>query len=230
MIPLRDNVPRSSWPLITVALIVVNCLIFFREVSLFPNQRNAMIHQYSLIPARTAAFLEGRSTNPAPAVVPLFTSMFLHGGWLHLIGNMWFLWIFGDNVEDRVGHLRFLYLYLLSGLAGALAELFFSLDSTVPMLGASGAIAGVMGAYLITFPGARILTLVPIFFFLTTIEVPAFLMLFYWLVLQFFSGVASIGAGEQGGVAWFAHVGGFLTGVPLMLLLRRPRRRFRPSE
>ncbi len=224
MIPLRDNVPRSSWPLITVALIVVNCLVFFREVSLFPRQRDTMIRQYSLVPARTAAFFQGRTTNPAPAILPLFTSMFLHGGWLHLIGNMWFLWIFGDNVEDRVGHLRFFYLYLLSGLAGALAELIFSLDSPLPMLGASGAIAGVMGAYLITFPRARILTLVPIFFFLTTIEVPAYLMLIYWLVLQFFSGAASIGAGGQGGVAWFAHVGGFLAGVPLMLLLRRPRR------
>ena len=224
MIPLRDNVPRSSWPWVTVAIIVANCVAFLHEVKLDPLDLNVFIQTYAVIPARTAAFLGGRAVNPAAAIVPFFTSMFLHGGWMHLIGNMWFLWIFGDNVEDRVGHLRYLLLYLLCGLAGGATYFYFSYYSTTPSLGASGAIAGVMGAYMITFPRARILTLVPLFVFLTTIEVPAYLMLIYWLVIQLFSGVASLGVQEQGGVAWFAHVGGFVAGVPLMLLLRRPRR------
>lgn len=225
MIPLYDDVPRTSWPLITVALIVINCFVFLQEVSLYPYSREQMIQKYALVPARTVALFQGQPVSPARALVPLITSMFLHGGWLHLIGNMWFLWIFGDNVEDRVGHLRYLFLYLLSGLAGAVLQLLMSADSTVPNLGASGAIAGIMGAYLVTFPGARIRTLVPIFFFVTTINIPAYVMLIYWLILNFFSGVASVGAQDQGGVAFFAHVGGFVAGVPLMLLFRRPRGR-----
>ena len=224
MIPLRDNVPRTKWPGVTLALIVINSLVFFQEVALGPIQRNALIETYALIPARTAAFLSGVPIPASRALFPFFTSMFLHGGWMHLIGNMWFLWIFGDNVEDRLGHLRYLFLYLFCGLAGAVTYVYFSLQSSVPSLGASGAIAGVMGAYLVTFPRARVLTLVPIFFFLTTVEIPAFLILVYWFLLQFLNGVGSIAAADQGGVAWFAHVGGFLTGVPLMLLLRRPRR------
>jgi membrane associated rhomboid family serine protease len=230
MIPLRDNVPRTTWPWITAALIVANCIVFVRELSLNPVQRNVMIESYALIPARTTAFLAGLPVPAGRALLPFFTSMFLHGGWIHLLGNMWFLWIFGDNVEDRIGHLRYLFLYLCCGLAGALTYVYFSFQSSVPSLGASGAIAGVMGAYLITFPRARVLTLVPIFFFLTTIEIPAFLILIYWLLLQLLNGVASIAVSDQwanqasGGVAWMAHVGGFLAGVPLMLLLRRPRR------
>jgi membrane associated rhomboid family serine protease len=229
MIPLRDNVPRSSWPGVTVALIAANCFVFIRELSLGPFQRNLMIESYALVPARTAAFLSGLPVSPARALLPFFTSMFLHGGWLHLIGNMWFLWIFGDNVEDRLGHFRYLLLYLCCGLAGAVTYVYFSLESTMPSLGASGAIAGVMGAYLVTFPRARVLTLVPIFFFLTTWEIPAYFILIYWFLLQFLNGVGSIAATDQGGgVAWFAHVGGFLAGVPLMLLLR-PSGRSRAS-
>ena len=229
MFPLYDDIPRTSWPLITVALIVINCFVFLQEVSLAPAPRDRMLQKYSLIPARTVAFLQGQPVNPARAMEPLITSMFLHAGWLHLIGNMWFLWIFGDNVEDRVGHLRYVFLYLLSGLAGAVLQLLMSADSTVPNLGASGAIAGVMGAYLITFPGARIRTLVWFFIFFTTIDIPAYAMLLYWIALQFFSGVASVGAQNQGGVAFFAHIGGFLSGVPLMLLLRRPKRSRAPQ-
>jgi membrane associated rhomboid family serine protease len=230
MIPLRDNVPRSSWPAVTVALIITNCVVFLREVSLPPFQRNLLIETYSLVPARTAAFFGGLPVSPGRALLPFFTSMFLHGGWLHLIGNMWFLWIFGDNVEDRVGHVRYLFLYLCCGLAGAITYVYFSAQSTVPSLGASGAIAGIMGAYLITFPRARVLTLVPIFFFLTTWEIPAYFILIYWFLLQFLNGVGSIAMTDQGGgVAWFAHVGGFLAGVPLMLLLRRPRRSRAPA-
>jgi membrane associated rhomboid family serine protease len=224
MIPLRDNVPRTTWPWATVAIIAINCYVFIHELAVGSMQRTLMIHTYGLIPARTTAFLAGRPITAMQAFLPFFSSMFLHGGWMHLIGNMWFLWIFGDNVEDRVGHLRYIVLYFICGLTGAVAYYYFSFESTVPTLGASGAIAGIMGAYLITFPGARVLTLVPIFFFLTTIEIPAYLILIYWLFIQFASGVLSIQVQEQGGVAWFAHVGGFLAGIPLMLLLRRPKR------
>jgi membrane associated rhomboid family serine protease len=154
--------------------------------------------------------------------------MFLHGGWLHVIGNMWFLWIFGDNVEDILGPGKFLAFYLLCGLAAGLAHVALNADSRVPTIGASGAIAGVMGAYLVKFPHARVLTLVPVFLFLTTFEVPAYYLLVYWLVIQFFSGFGSIAHSHlsEGGVAWFAHIGGFLAGMLLVNLLR-PQLRYR---
>jgi membrane associated rhomboid family serine protease len=226
MIPLWDDVPRTRWPIITVVLIVANCLVFIQELAAPPAERDQMILTFSLIPARSTAFVSGTTVSFAEGILPLFTSMFLHGGWMHLIGNMWFLWLFGDNVEDRVGHGRYLLLYLAGGLAGALAHWFFNMTSPVPTVGASGAIAAVMGAYLITFPGARIRTLVPLFIFLTWFDLPAFIILIYWLALQLLSGVASVAVADpmQGGVAFFAHVGGFVAGIPLMLLLR-PRRR-----
>ena len=225
MIPLRDRIPSTTTPLVTYALILSNTVLFLHEVAVGPAERELMIQAYALIPARSAAFWTGLPVSVSEAFLPFATSMFLHGGWMHLIGNMWFLWIFGDNVEDRLGHWRYLLLYLGGGLAGAVTHVVFSADSTLPTVGASGAIAAVMGAYLITFPHARILTLVPLFFFLTTVEIPAFLILIYWLLLQFVSGAASFGLTDQGGVAWFAHVGGFLAGVPLMLWLRRRRSR-----
>jgi membrane associated rhomboid family serine protease len=156
----------------------------------------------------------------------LLTSMFLHGGWLHLIGNMWFLWVFGRNVEDLIGSGRFLLFYILCGLAAGLVQVFFNPYSRVPTVGASGAIAGVMGAYVIKFPRARITTLVPIFVFITTLEIPAVFLLLYWFAIQFFSGVGSIGYSQvsSGGVAWFAHVGGFLAGMLLVSLFGEKQR------
>jgi len=226
MIPLWDDIPRSRWPIITVLLIVANCVVFLQELAAPPAVREQMIATFSLIPARSTAFVTGAPVGFSGGILPLFTSMFLHGGWMHLIGNMWFLWLFGDNVEDRVGHLRYLLLYLAGGLAGALTHWMFNLSSLVPTVGASGAIAAVMGAYLITFPGARIRTVVPLFIFLTWFDLPAFIILIYWLALQLLSGVASVAVADpmQGGVAFLAHVGGFVAGIPLMLLLR-PRRR-----
>ena len=159
--------------------------------------------------------MSGRDVSRLSSVI---TSMFLHGGWMHLIGNMWFLWVYGDNVEDALGHGKYLLFYLLCGVAAAAAQYVVYPDSRVPTLGASGAIAGVMGAYLIKFPHSRILTLIPIFFFFTTLELPAVLILVYWFVLQFFSGFGSIGYSQvsQGGVAWFAHIGGFIAGMILI--------------
>lgn len=217
MIPLRDSQPSYSPPVVTILIIVTNALAFFYELSLDPFSLNHFLVNYGVVPARLH-------------VGALLTSMFLHGGWLHFLGNMWFLWIYGDNVEDILGRAKYLVFYLTCGVAAALAQAAVNPDSRVPMIGASGAIAGVMGAYLIKFPHSRILTLVPVFFFLTTVEVPAVLILGYWFVIQFFSGVGSIGYSHlsQGGVAWFAHVGGFLAGMLLVNLMRpRPPRRRR---
>ncbi|HTM47533.1 MAG TPA: rhomboid family intramembrane serine protease [Bryobacteraceae bacterium] len=218
MIPLRDLIRSRTTPMVTVALILANVLVFFYMLSLDSYSTNHFISQYALTPDRF------RFT----AVV---TSMFLHGGWMHLIGNMWFLWIYGDNVEDVLGHGKYLLFYLACGVAASLAQYMVSPDSRVPTLGASGAIAGVMGAYLIKFPHSRIVTLIPIFFFFTTIEIPAALILAYWFILQFFSGIGSVGYSQvsQGGVAWFAHIGGFVAGMVLINILgtREPYRRRR---
>jgi membrane associated rhomboid family serine protease len=205
MIPLRDTRPSNSTPVMTVFIIAVNVLVFLYMLSLDPYSQNAFIRQYAVVPARLH-------------LSTLVTSMFLHGGWMHIIGNMWFLWIYGDNVEDVLGHGKYLVFYLLCGVIAALTQYAISPDSRIPTLGASGAIAGVMGAYLIKFPHSRILTLIPIFFFFTTIEIPAVIILVYWFLLQFLSGVGSVGysSASQGGVAFFAHVGGFIAGMILV--------------
>jgi len=205
MFPLRDTQPSYSRPLITVLIIVLNVVVFLHEFSLDEYSRNHFIMYYGLVPARFH-------------FSAVLTSMFLHGGWMHIIGNMWFLWIFGDNVEDAFGHVKYLVFYFLCGIAAAMTQVLFSAGSRLPMVGASGAIAGVMGAYLIKFPKSRIVTLVFIFIFFTTIEVPAALMLAYWFFIQFFSGVGTIGYSHvsQGGTAFFAHIGGFVAGMILV--------------
>ena len=214
MIPLRDVIPSRTTPVVTVALIVVNALVFLYEFSLGPDV-NEFIIAYGLIPS-------------AFSWATLLTSMFLHGGFLHCAGNMLYLWIFGDNVEDRMGHGRFLTFYLLCGTAAALAQTIMSPDSVVPMVGASGAIAGVMGAYFVMYPHSRIVTLVPIFLFIQLIEVPAIFFLGIWFVMQFLSGVGSIATAASrqpaGGVAFWAHVAGFAAGVGGVFLFRRPER------
>jgi membrane associated rhomboid family serine protease len=218
MIPLRDTQPSRSTPVVTVAIIVVNVLLFLYQVSLDRFALHYFIMEYGVVPDR----LHYSS---------LLTSMFLHGGWMHLIGNMWFLWIFGDNVEDILGHGKYLLFYLLAGVVAALAQVVFTPGSRVPMVGASGAIAGVMGAYMIKFPHSRILTLIPVIVFFTTVEVPAFFMLLYWFAIQFFSGVGSIAYSHvsQGGVAFLAHGGGVVAGIILILSMRtrEPYRRRR---
>lgn len=219
MIPLRDTQPSHNFPLVTIALIAVNVLVFFYQVSLDDFSLNHFVYEYGLVPRN----LQLRD---------FVTNMFLHGGWWHLIGNMWFLWIYGDNIEDILGRFKFLVFYLACGVAAGLLHLLFNLDSRIPTVGASGAIAGIMGAYLIKFPHSRILTLVPIIIFFTTMEIPAWLMLLYWFVLQFFSGIGTVGQSHlnQGGVAWFAHVGGFVAGIVLIRLLHpKPKYRLRPD-
>ncbi|HJT88089.1 MAG TPA: rhomboid family intramembrane serine protease [Bryobacteraceae bacterium] len=209
MFPIRDTQPSYSKPAVTIVIIVINILIFLFEFSLDPYSQNAFIGQYGLIPDRF------HFSN-------VLTSMFLHGGWLHVLGNMWFLWIFGDNIEDILGHGKYLAFYLLCGIAAAFTQVLMNPYSRVPMIGASGAIAGVMGAYMIKFPRSRIYTLLFILFFITTVDVPAWIMLIYWFGIQFLSGFESLGSAQmaQGGTAFFAHVGGFIAGIILVNLMR----------
>jgi membrane associated rhomboid family serine protease len=208
MFPLRDTQPSYSKPVVTILLIVVNILVFLFEFSLDPETQNAFIAAYGLIPDQF------HFSN-------VITSMFLHGGWMHVLGNMWFLWIFGDNIEDILGHGKYILFYLLCGVVAALAQVAVSPNSRIPTVGASGAIAGIMGAYMIKFPHSRILSLVTIVFFFTTVEIPAWIMLIYWFVIQFFSGVGTLGSSQvsQGGVAFFAHIGGFIAGIVLISVM-----------
>lgn len=221
MIPLKNLRPRTHFPAVTISLIVANFIVFFYQLSLSQRALGTFITTYSVIPARVQLALGGSHFTLAQAFVPFITSMFLHAGWLHIIGNMWFLWLFGGNVEDRLGHVPYLGFYFVCGLAAGVLQTAFSLGSTIPSLGASGAIAGVLGAYIILFPSSKILTLVTLFFWWFFARLPAVLFIGLWFLVQFFSGVSSLGSAAQGGVAWWAHVGGFLMGILLVVGLRR---------
>lgn len=224
MIPLRDRNPTYTTPVVNIFLIVVNVIVFLYQLSLGPAAEQRFVFQFALIPAALpAAFSGNANITLADAFVPYLTSMFLHGGFLHLAGNMLFLWVFGDNIEDRLGHVRYLIFYVICGLAAGFAHTLTNAGSVIPTVGASGAISGVLGAYLILFPGARVLTLIPILVFFYTIELPAFVLLGLWFVIQFFSGIADTGAG--GGVAWWAHIGGFLFGMLMIKIFAPPVRR-----
>ncbi|MBM4326079.1 MAG: rhomboid family intramembrane serine protease [Deltaproteobacteria bacterium] len=226
MIPLRDSNPSGTAPVVTVALIALNVVVWFYEVALGPRVER-FIFDYGLIPARFVASLHHPVSMVSNALVPLFTSVFMHGGWLHVIGNMWFLWIFGDNVEDRLGHFRFLIFYLMCGIGASIAHVMFHPGSNIPTIGASGAISGVLGAYLVSFPHSRVLTLLIIFVIIRLVEIPAFLFLILWFVFQFVSGTAEIGSSQEtGGVAYWAHMGGFVIGIALLWFFPK-RRRFR---
>jgi len=226
MIPLKDVNPREKFPFITYTIIFLNVLVFLFEISLGKNLE-VFLNAFGVVPIRFVAnFLE----YPFDIFnfIPFFSSMFLHGGFLHLIGNMLSLWIFGDNVEDKMGHFFYLIFYFFSGIGASIAHIIFNLSSQIPTIGASGAIAGVMGAYFFFFPRARVLTLVPIFFFFQLIEIPAFIFLGLWFLLQFFSGALSFGMSSSGGVAWWAHIGGFIFGflVARLFFYKKKRRVF----
>ncbi len=222
MIPLRDNIRTRSFPWANGLILLANILVFLFEISLSTAGLNRMILRFGLIPARVH-WLDPNTWEP------ILTSMFLHAGWLHLIGNMWALFIFGDNVEDRLGHFRYILFYLLSGLAAAALTIAVTPASTVPIIGASGAIAGVLGAYFILYPGGKVLTLIPVFFLPWIVDLPAVIFLGFWFLLQFLSGVASLqAAGQVAAVAWWAHVGGFLSGMVLLFLLGGTARRRAP--
>lgn len=217
MIPIRDTVPSKNYPVVNTALIGINVLVFLVQLAQGPNL-NKFVYIYGLVPARYSVHSIAAYFSPGMQIFSLLSFMFLHGGWLHLIGNMWSLWIFGDNVEDRLGPARYLLFYLLCGFLSGLFHLAFNLGSNVPTIGASGAIAGVMGAYIILYPHSKILTLIPIIIIPWFIEIPAFVFLGIWFLIQFANAAGSSAA--MGGVAWWAHVGGFVFGMVLVKLFR----------
>jgi membrane associated rhomboid family serine protease len=229
MIPLRDSEPSGTVPVVTILLILVNGLVWLYEVSL-GDQVDLFVQQYGLTPLRFVTYSRYSGGFIANALVPAVSSLFLHNGWLHVIGNMWFLWIFGDNVEDRVGHVKYFLFYLICGVGACLLHVYFYPYSRVPLVGASGAISGVLGAYLLSFPTARVYTLFIIVIFIRFVEIPAFVFLIFWFGLQFLSGASELAfhahGQDVGGVAHWAHIGGFVLGLVMILLIpKNPRRR-----
>jgi membrane associated rhomboid family serine protease len=232
MIPLKDDVPNRTVPLVTIVLVAVNVVAFFYQVSLqlaetagplrgAVDPAEALVYEFGLVPCRLMRACPYDFPHP---VMTIFTSMFLHGGLFHIAGNMLYLWIFGNNVEDALGHGRFLVFYLLCGVAAAIGQALISPTSNVPMIGASGAVSGVLGAYLLLYPYATILTLITFGFFIRFVHVPAVIVLGLWIVVQFANAFLSLGMpGVGGGVAWFAHIGGFVAGLVLLFVMR-PRR------
>jgi membrane associated rhomboid family serine protease len=231
MIPLRDDVPSRSVPFVTIGLIAMNVLVFLYQASIGmggdPRAAEAFIIEFGVVPCRVTGTCSAPGEFPNP-IATIFTSMFLHGGLFHVAGNMLYLWIFGDNVEDTIGHGRFLGFYLLAGVAAALAQIVVHPGSRIPMVGASGAVSGVLGAYLLLFPYASVLILVILGFFVRIVRWPAMIVLGLWIVVQFINGLitaraSAVGGEVTGGTAWFAHIGGFLAGI-ILLFLMRPRR------
>ena len=220
MIPLRDDNPSSRTPYVTYTILGLNIAAFLFELTLGgESEMNNFFRQFGVVPVAYTS-PEG---SLATRAIPLFTSMFLHGGWMHIIGNMLYLWVFADNVEDRLGHVRFAIFYLASGLAATMTHILFNSSSAVPCVGASGAIGGVLGAYVITYPRAKVLTLIPLFYILLFREIPAVFFLGFWFVMQVFSGMGALGGSYASGVAYWAHIGGFAAGVGLMLALAPKR-------
>ena len=211
MIPIYDDNPALGKPILVLGIIVLCVIIWFWQSGLGYQANNQMIISYGLTPAAFLGKME--QAGPLISIFTLFTSMFMHGGFLHIIGNMWFLYIFGDNIESILGHIRYFFFYLFCGLFASILQFFFDPLSTIPMIGASGAISGILGAYLIKFPKARIHVLAVFFIFITTIVVPAQLVLGIWFLIQLSQGINSIGINTSGGVAWFAHIGGFIGGI-----------------
>jgi membrane associated rhomboid family serine protease len=231
MIPLKDMSLRRTVPVVTILIILANVIVFLHQISLPPRAADNFIKVYGLVPAKISLALAGSArVTLGDALLPLVTCMFLHGGWLHILGNMWFLWVFGGKVEERLGPFTYLLFYLLTGIGSGVTQILFSWGSPIPSVGASGAISGILGAYVVFFPYARILTLVPLFIFFFTAQIPALVFIGLWFIVQFLSGIGSLGetgAAATGGVAWWAHIGGFLLGV---FLARGVRGRSRPAD
>ncbi len=219
MIPLRDINPTERFSVVTVIFLTVNIAVFIYELLLGAGEREAFVSSFALIPQRL--FSQAAAQGAVPVAATMFTSMFMHGGFLHIAGNMLYLWIFGNNVEDSMGRMRFVLFYFLCGITAAYSHALANASSAVPMIGASGAISGVLGAYLMLYPRARVLTLVVFGLYVRTVELPAMFVLGFWFVLQFLSALVSAGTGE--GVAWYAHVGGFVAGMALIGLFKRKR-------
>ncbi len=226
MFPLKDDNPTTIIPFITLALIAVNVLVFLYQISLGPRSSQLFVYQYGTIPAVVA----GEQRLPAniaaiPPVLSIFTSMFLHGSWMHLIGNMWFLWIFGNNIEEAMGRVRYICFYLVCGFIASWSHILSNPDSILPSIGASGAIAGVLGAYIMLYPRARVWTMIFLLFFFRLMYIPAGIILGYWFLLQVLSG-SMAGRQDAGGVAFWAHIGGFIAGMLLVGLFKKKEIRF----
>ena len=231
MIPIKDDQPRFSTPYVTYFLIALNTVIFLFELSVGAQSQhalNALIYDFGVVPRQVTTALG--SGGVAAGFLPILTSMFLHASWLHILGNMWVLWIFGDNIEDHLGHFLYLLFYLICGFAASFTHILLNLGSNIPSVGASGAIAGIMGAYFVLYPRARVLTLVPLIIFFTFWWLPAWIVLGYWFLIQFLSGTATAVAYSNqtsGGIAFWAHVGGFVAGILLIKMLPQRARRYR---
>lgn len=219
MIPYKDDNPTSTFPFVTIGIVALNILVFLYEV-MSPSGMEKLAYSYGAIPNYILNF---EKLQPIPPVLTIFSAMFMHGGVFHIAGNMLYLWIFGNNIEDKVGHLRFVFFYIFCGIVAAYTNAITDPHSLTPMIGASGAISGVLGAYLLLFPRATVHTLVFLGFFVTVVKIPALIVIGFWAILQFVNGVISTGFAREGGVAWFAHIGGFLVGL-LTIRLWLPRR------
>ena len=226
MIPFKDSIPSRRFPFVTLILIITNAAAFVYELSLPWEDLDILIDTYGVVPFKLQLVVHNPLGVLGEMASSLVTSTLLHAGFLHLLGNMWYLWIFGDNVEDRMGPIRFLLFYLSCGVVASVTHIAFNLDSPVPTIGASGAVAGVLGAYLVSYPFARVLTLLPFFIIWPVVELPAILVLGFWFIVQLFNGTAAIGTTSEmmAGVAWWAHIGGFISGILfLRVFARRPR-------
>ncbi|HER23785.1 MAG TPA: rhomboid family intramembrane serine protease [Candidatus Atribacteria bacterium] len=220
MFPIWDDVPTRKFPLITVILIAMNSIIFLYQFSL-GGRFNEFIYSMGLLPFEITHHIDLAPVGPSPIYLTIFSSMFMHGSIVHLLGNMLFLWIFGNNVEDYLGRKKYLFFYLICGISAALTQIFLNPDSRVPIVGASGAIAGVLGAYLLLYPRAKVTTVIIFVFFIRVIKLPALLVLSFWIIYQFLYGISSLAAATgEGGVAWFAHIGGFISGIILIKLFQ----------
>ncbi len=223
MIPIRDNIASRSFPIVNLTLIMLNISVFLYEVFIHPSMREFILKN-GIIPAVVVSL---NSVPLSERILPFFTSMFIHGSWFHLIGNMLFLYVFGDNVEDRMGHFKYLLFYITCGILAALLQIAFNHDSTIPMIGASGAVSGVLGAYLLFFPRARVLTLIPVFVFIHLVYLPSTVFIVFWFLIQFLSGLSTIGTSMKGGIAFWAHIGGFVAGLIMARYINTRRKRTR---
>lgn len=232
MIPIKDDIPSKSYPIVNITLIVINVIVFLFELSLGDNLES-FIKAFAVIPAKYfysgIRYEDGTVVlfSMSERIIPLFSSMFLHGGWLHLFSNMLYLWIFGDNVEDRMGHFRYILFYILCGLVAAGTHIITNPESEIPTIGASGAIAGVLGAYLVLYPFARVVVVIPILFFWDIIKLPALVVLGFWFIIQIFQGTLALAiqTTATGGVAWWAHIGGFVAGLFFINIFKKKSRK-----
>ncbi len=225
MIPLTDENPTDTIPIVNILLIITNISVFIYQNYFVPGGAQPLFLKLGFIPYELSHLVDINPKNLVPFPLTIFTAMFMHGGWLHLLSNMLYLWIFGDNIEDILGHVKYLVFYMLCGIAATLVHGFINIDSQIPTIGASGAIAGILGAYMLLYPRARIKTLLIIIFFVKIVYIPAIIILGFWILIQVISGFTEYGLRTGSGIAWFAHIGGFIAGMALIAVIKKRKRR-----